>query len=181
MSDLIAILSVVVAIAAGIYAAVMNWKISGAKDAISRIDNVESKLKSLHQHIAADTYVIDSIAGALHALTKRQTILYQLASLAITDDFYDREEIKELAAIQKRLTELGLFSQDLIRRISAQRSLAHSYGDFQSLKLMKKIEAGELGVRDKEILDQISILEKRLERMHEHNVIWAGRPGGGAF
>ncbi|MFZ3349350.1 MAG: hypothetical protein WA268_00575 [Xanthobacteraceae bacterium] len=180
-SDIIAIFSIVVAIGAVVFAVISAWKFDGAKRLTRHMEDIDFKLKKLFSLIAADSQIIDIIAGALHSLNKRQTILYQLISLSTDDEFYANEEVIELAAIHKRLTELGLFSQDAVRRISAQRSLAHSDGDFQSLYLMKCIEQGKLGYRDPEIKEQILLLEKRLDRLRARQSVWAGRPGGGSF
>ena len=179
-SDLIAMLSVVIAVATAV-ASVWANRSTGRVELEKRASNLEfSQLRAMDL-IKADKYVIDIIAGALHAIANRQAVLYQVATLEREDEFYSGEDNREAAELNKRLTELGLFSQDAVRRISAQRTLAHSYGDFHSLELMKRIERGEVGERDAEILEQVAVLERRLQRPSGQVKRWGGRPGGGEF
>jgi len=147
----------------------------------AKISKLEKKLKILEKQVHSDAYVVDTITGALHAVDHRQTILFYMIEESISDEFLFDAEDRQFADLQTRLTELGLFSNDKVRRISAQRSLAHSAGDFKSLELMKKIEKGELGKKDIELADQIKVLKLRLNKLNTTELIWPGRPSGGEF
>jgi hypothetical protein len=179
-SDLIALLSVVIAIATAV-ASVWANRSTGRQEFERRADAIEYSLQRALDVARADKYIIDIVAGALHAIANRQAVLYQLATRDEEDEFYAGEDNREAGELNKKLTELGLFSQDAVRRISAQRTLAHSYGDQRSLELMRRIERGEVGERDKEILEQIEVLERRLDKPGGQVKRWGGRPGGGEF
>lgn len=181
VSAFLAILSIVVAIGAVAYSL---WAGRGAQKQdrnAKYIEELKFKLGAIERKLNSDSYIIDTIAGALHSIDNRQTTLLYISTMEDETGCLKEEEAKQFNDLQKKLTELGLFSEDKIRRTSVQRALAHVDGDAKSLVLMSKIDKGELGIRDDEIVGQIDILKKRLEKASENSDVWPGRPGGGEF
>lgn len=181
VNSLLAVLSILVALGVAVYT---FWASRGSRDQeknSKEIEKMRYKISAIERMLAADACIIDTVAGALHCLDSRQTALFYLSTMGDDTGCFEEEEVAQLGELQRKLTELGLFSEDKIRRISVQRALAHVDGDFKSLALMQKIEKGELGIRDPEIVDQIEVLKHRLEKLAEYSTVWPGRPGGGEF
>lgn len=172
------IISLLVAVIALIYSL---RKSDDFKRIEKEFENLRTFTNHLEKRLNGEIYVIDAVARALHALNQISVINSpQLIAAIKNKDVLREAERVAKADLDVTLDVLGLFSEDKERRISAQRSLAYGDGDLYTLQIFRKIDRGELGVRDDDIKEATKALEFRLKERQPKRP-WGGRPSGGNF
>ncbi len=178
LSDALGFSSLILAAIAGIFT--LNSKRESSLLA-KKVDKLATELENQKRRQKNEVHITDCIAGALHELNKKSINNFLYTASISPDSFYQDKEHEISLALDKELTELGLFSEDKDRRVSAQRSIAHHLGDPNSLFLFQLILSGEIGNLDSELSANNEVLRKRLGMDKWNASAWTGRPSGGNF
>ena len=166
LKDFLAVLVIVIALYIYKMAASDRQSVSDLK---KELDDLRRRVDWLGKKQNEDFFVVDLIAGIAKNLHKRILLVttrsddFSVRRNCNNVDVFEIEATSLLSEYQKFQTELGLFSATEDRRLSALRSLANLDGDLGSLELMQRIEKGEVGRRDGEIVEDIKTLIARLK------------------
>ncbi len=182
VSDLVAILAVIVGILAIVMTLIHQHKYTEKLDALDKnFTHLKEHINNLDLKQSSQAWVDDTIAEALHCLSRRQAILANGLFSGTHHNLLETIDQEEVDTFEQLAAELGLFSESKERRVSAQRTLAVGIGDSRSLTLLKLIESGTAGRRDQEIVENINRLKTRLNKLGETESNRKGRIGKGSF